>query len=243
VEWLLGKDAPVDALVELVDENKMTVTPLWAAAKEGHAKVVQCLLGHKANVNWSTGYVMADTALQAVFSYRDEAVISPDRKKIVECLLSHGADTPFVLWHFALEGAGPAVNCLLEGGADVNGKYDGETALLAVTRSNPETEGMVKRFLAGGADTEIENENQQTPLSIATSNQNASVIQTLIAGGALTIKNKEDLLCRISNVSMRERCIALRAQVAQKANTGVITEVGSPKGLELAGMVVKSHRR
>jgi len=166
LELLLSRDNDAVA-VNLTDRTGCA--PLCLAAFQGHTKVCQQLLQHKANVNHSSNTAGMTALTQAACA---------GHTAVVELLLEHGADCEIVskngrpaLMSAALEGRFDVVRALLKHGADVHATTsEGCTALgFAALRCHA---ALCQLLIKHGAHVNSLIQGGSTPLMMAARRKN-----------------------------------------------------------------------
>ncbi len=161
------------------------VTPLHRAARDGHAELVSELVRYSADLDakTSTGWTPLHLAIRA------------GNVEMVSLLLGYGASphvalpggkTPLI--YAAERGDANIANLLIAMGSS-DGKMDidardaqGNSALLiAAQRGNSD---LAVSLLASGADANVRNKNQQTPLHFAIANDDVVLAGVLLESGA-----------------------------------------------------------
>ncbi|EXL98768.1 ankyrin repeat-containing domain protein [Fusarium oxysporum II5] len=155
-------------------------TPLIAASKRGHARVVQALLGAGADPDVSDG------RSNALF-----AASEAGHDDIVLWLLAAGADVDQLasrtsaLQVAAEGGHDKCVRWLIAAGADVDQQHGG-TALHRATRKG--YLGIIQQLLVAGADVDLQEERgekrEEAPLHAAAGSGSVDVVECLLNAGA-----------------------------------------------------------
>jgi len=184
VELLLKNGAAVNAL-----DNK-DVSALMLAAGLGHLNIVQLLLN-----NWGAELNLQDINGNSALSLaaHHPAGENSNFPAIVELLINHGAQvnnldnsntTPLI--RAASKRNTEIVRILLENGAQVNhqNKYGDPALTFAVDNQDIDT---IRLLLSYGANVDLENQECQSPRSLARKFGNRALV-TLLAGTAETKK-------------------------------------------------------
>jgi hypothetical protein len=169
VKFLVEKGADVNTV------DNQGGTPLTAAARQRHDKMVELLIKLGADVNKpnSDGMTPLTTAVMR------------DHVPSVKVLLANGANVeepgPEGFRPLAVaiaEDKYEVAKALMEGGADVNAKSkSGATALMvAATHNNPP---MIGLLIEAGADTEAKNNQGKTAAEVAELNQHMEAAQAI----------------------------------------------------------------
>ncbi|XP_059145038.1 E3 ubiquitin-protein ligase MIB2-like [Physella acuta] len=184
MQQLLSKGAVVDSL------NNGGCSTLHVAVNKQHQECVRALLSWRCNVNIQDAY--GDTALHDA--------IGKENHNIIEQLVSYqNIDFTLknkrgfnVLHHAALKGNVFATEKILQRCPQIVDikKDDGFSSLhLAALNGHRDVATTLLQF---GADIEIRNNRQQTPLLLAVSQGHMSIIELLVTKGADTNVSDED---------------------------------------------------
>ncbi|XP_033229195.1 serine/threonine-protein phosphatase 6 regulatory ankyrin repeat subunit B-like [Belonocnema kinseyi] len=190
-----GHEDVVKKLLEKgVDPNaniRNYLTPLQAAAQQGHVNIVEILLKHQAEVNPKSiaGNDRFSTPLIAAFLSRNEATI--------EIILNQGADVNAKVVSNPVELKSEA-ECLLTYGyysfsAVLSDKLKvGYTPLHFAAESGKLR--FVEMIIKRGADVNAKTQNNLMPLSVAVRMQHEDLVSYLLEAGASTADAKDILL-------------------------------------------------
>ena len=168
-------DVGVD--VDCYSSDTCVYTPLMAAARSGHVRVVEFLVSRGADV----GLQGQDGQTPLILAARNNHL------QVVQLLIAHSADVNAgdmyaytALMRAAREGHLNIVKCLAEAGADVNAKakYNGYTALLWCA-INGYAE-IAQYLVENGADPNLTNAFNETPLTWARYNRHHGIEAMLI---------------------------------------------------------------
>ncbi|KAL8876142.1 MAG: hypothetical protein Q9198_005608, partial [Flavoplaca austrocitrina] len=175
VNKILGSGASIDAAIDL-DE----VSPLYLAARHGHAEVVEVLLKHKASLKKLSKYDCL--TLHSAAMYGDPT--------IVKLLLDAGAEVNAVdadkrnALHLAcLRGNYKAVEILAQAGCDMGCDDEGGWSPLKITANEGFIES-ARLLLKKKAHAEIEERENWTPLRYAALKGHVNLCRLLLENGA-----------------------------------------------------------
>ena len=162
-------------------------TPMHAAVKAGHAKILPLLIEHGADVEDQFGSINGWTPLHDAAW---EGILEAG-----QCLLDHGAninagdgdrDTPLTL--AVRRGHIEFARMLLEREAVIDAQNDlGDTALHSAIRYYGHTHA-VQFLLEHGADINVRNDDDETPLELASWKGYQEIVELLSAYGVESIK-------------------------------------------------------
>lgn len=193
------------------------VTPLMAAAANGHGKIVSALLkaGAKTDILSATGGHSDRSALTLA--------ASAGRAEIVRLLLSAGAklkpkgQTAGVLHEAAESGNASVVSLLLEAGADPNATVHKVTPLHRAAEHG-RTDAL-RALLNARAKAAARNADGQSPLALAVSAGHPKTVAALLAAGApVDAKDDDDLTAielAVSHAKALPRDRRAHAQIAK----------------------------
>ena len=186
-----GKSALIKELLKIgVNpncKNHKGQTPLHVACSKGHADIVKELLNYGANVNAKCNNKRSPLLSMNLWKLSDEIVLN-----IAKMLLEHGADInarggedlklKTLLRLAADKGHLPLVCELLERGAEVNYRDRSNRISLhgAAEHDNPENVQIVRELIHHGANIFAEDEDDKTPLFVASVAGNANVVKELL---------------------------------------------------------------
>jgi ankyrin repeat protein len=166
----------------------MNKIPLIEAASNNDITEVKRLLSSGVNPNI---HVSGDTALIVASAYSG----STSSQETVETLIAAGADVNIQNdWGdtaLTMASRQEIVEVLIAAGANLNSRnIHGNTALMSTIlhRKRSTCQKIVEALIAAGADPNIQNKSGETALSLAISRQVKSVIDSLIAAGAIVHK-------------------------------------------------------
>jgi len=184
---LQGNEHEVCRLIELGTKVNMAdargVTPLMLVGFNGHLKIAQILLEHKANVNTQAAGENNTFALKSA--------AENGHAKIVQLLLDEGADitmanaqgvTPLIM--AAQENHVAVVKILLEYGAAANAPSIGLDTFPLLTAARKGHEKIVQLLLDEGAQADETDTKGITPLIVAAYQGHVAVVQSLLKHGA-----------------------------------------------------------
>ena len=166
-------------------------TSLHLAANNGELRVSQLLLDHSADVNSRNN--KGQTPLHLV-SRLEMSLNECNRPSVVRLLIAHGADvnardmthtTP--LLYASCRGRLEVAQVLLDNGANVNDKGATRSSLhlLLESDNNPhDALILVELLLKFGADTNLQDENNLTPLHLALRKNSLEIARKLLEHGA-----------------------------------------------------------
>ena len=201
--WMLDSDGYNEALVyacyndsfkiaflllergaDIEGTNHNGVTPLFAAAIQGHEFTVRLLLHHGADPDGMGP--RSETALICA--------TATDQVSIVQCLLSHhasvdlqGGEGSTALMQAAFRGRIESARVLLEAGADVNAQnYNGKTALMLAIRSKRDHIFAQMLDLLGMFQVDLNalSSSGKTPLLMAIKLEKTKHVELLLEAGA-----------------------------------------------------------
>jgi ankyrin repeat protein len=151
------------------------MTPLHAAAGQGHKDVAELLLANKANVSAKEEHGATPLHLAAFEDHGDVAELLLANKADVNAKEEHGA-TPLI--YAAAKGHKDVAELLLANRADVNAKDNyGSTALHQAAHGGHRD--VVKLLLANKADINAKNSKGWTPLQEASAASHTDVAELL----------------------------------------------------------------
>ncbi|XP_065065714.1 ankyrin repeat, PH and SEC7 domain containing protein secG-like [Rhopilema esculentum] len=175
-----------------IDTTKNSLwTPLFMAAKQGHADCVKLLLEAGAEVDGINKHKAAWTPLW-VATYAGH-------EKCVKLLLDKGAklevkypETPLVV--AAREGQLECLKLLIKAGANLSVKYhDGRVPIhIAVMNDFPE---IARELVEAGCQVNIEDDFECTPLLLSCFHANEEMLEILLKAGADHSKRFYSLAC------------------------------------------------
>jgi ankyrin repeat protein len=185
VARLVGAGANVNAA------NRYGVTPLFVAATNGNAPVIETLLKAKADANTATASATATDGTPGAGEPALMAAARTGNVDAVKLLIDHGADVragegwhkQSALMYAAAANSPAAVQVLLAAGADVKATSDGGfTALHYAARAGAiEAAGVL---VAGGADLNQRLNSGASPLMLAVINARWELAAMLVEKGA-----------------------------------------------------------
>ena len=177
----INRWSEIDREEDYLDDEYYATTPLYEAARNGHADILHLLLdkGAKPDIADENG----DTPLKAA--------AREGRKEAVKLLLDKGADPNMIddskntaLHDAARMGHSNVIQMLLDIGADPNiaNEGEGETPLHdAATEGHIDT---VQLLLKNGADPNVTNRYGETPLDRTLEKEHNDVEDLLLENGA-----------------------------------------------------------
>lgn len=186
VQFLLKHDADVNAR-----RSSDLSTSLHLAANNGELRVTQLLLNHAAVVDSRNN--KGQTPLHLV-ARLEMSLNESDRPGVVRLLIAHGADvnardiTHATPLHYAsCRGRLEVARVLLDHGAKANDQGATQTPLHLLLESNNNSHDvliLVELLLKFGADANLQDGNDQTPLHIALRKKWLEVARKLLEHGA-----------------------------------------------------------
>ena len=198
-------------------------TPLYRAVvpNKGKHDVIKLLLSRGANIN------SRDNSGQTPLHFASS-------KETAELLLSMGADINaarsddgFTALHGALEtGDNALIQLLISEGANLEAKYNGNTALLRTVDPS-----IIELMLKHGANINARDEDRATPLHNAARCGSAAIVELLIANGAI-----------VNTVTIYGETPLDEAEIAAKPENAVLLRKhGGKMGKELSIDINKSY--
>ncbi len=206
IEMLIASGGDINTIA------RAGATTLIIAAGAGRIDLVRFLLENGANVNSRSN--IEETALVAAanrlgdsnIGFHDVNIMGMDKDNVAELLVTSGGDvnasnnmgdTPLIL--AATYGRVDLVRFLLKNGAKVNHRNkSGDTALTAAASlrgyyfaSDTDKDKVVEALVAAGGDINTRDDNDDTPLIIASREGKVGLVRILLESGAdMNLRNK-----------------------------------------------------
>ncbi|XP_031556080.1 fibronectin type 3 and ankyrin repeat domains protein 1-like [Actinia tenebrosa] len=175
-----------DSLVNVVDDLGMS--PLMIASQKGYSSIVETLVEHGAQVNYSNASGKTSMMLACFGGHLSVASYLKDHGALLDPK-DHGGSNAL---HWAIDGdKEDIVKWILECGANVDELDDSSWSPLMRLANLGGSAAVAKVLIEGGAQIDRPDKTGTTPLMAAAVNGNIEVCKLLVEKGAgLTLTNK-----------------------------------------------------